>query len=47
MFLIQFMAWERGFEDRVLKVRDKELKFQKQIFFLEVLEFEPLRGNAD
>ena len=30
------MAWERSFEARVLKIRNKELKFQKLNFTIEV-----------
>ena len=30
------MAWERSFEARVLKIRAKELKFQKLNFSIEV-----------
>ena len=30
------MAWERNFEKRVLKVRDKELKYQKLNYTIEV-----------
>jgi len=31
------MAWERSFEKRILKIRDKELKFQKLNYTIEVL----------
>ena len=34
------MAWERGFEKKILKIRDKELKYQKLNYFIEVLWFE-------
>lgn len=30
------MAWERNFEAKVLKVREKELKFQKLNYTIEV-----------
>lgn len=30
------MAWERSFEQRVLKIRDRELKYQKLNYFIEV-----------
>ncbi len=30
------MAWERSFETRVLKIRDRELKYQKLNFTIEV-----------
>lgn len=30
------MAWERNFEGRVLKVRAKELKFQRRNYIIEV-----------
>jgi hypothetical protein len=33
------MAWERNFEKRVLKVREKELKFQKLNYVIEVHSF--------
>ena len=31
------MAWERSFEARVLKVRDRELKYQKLNYHIEVI----------
>ena len=37
----QFMAWERNFEQRVLKIREKELKFQKLNYLIEVHPFTP------
>jgi hypothetical protein len=33
------MAWERNFEKRVLKIRDKELKFQRLNYLVEVRSF--------
>jgi hypothetical protein len=33
------MAWERKFEKRVLRVREKELKFQKLNYIIEVRPF--------
>ena len=30
------MAWERSFEARVLKIREKELKYQKLNYTIEV-----------
>jgi hypothetical protein len=33
------MAWERNFEKRVLKIREKELKFQKLNYVIEVRSF--------
>lgn len=30
------MAWERSFEQRVLKIRDKELYFQRRNYIIEV-----------
>lgn len=30
------MAWERSFEARILKIRDKELKLQKLNYIIEV-----------
>ena len=35
--LLQFMAWERSFEKRVLKVRERELKYQRLNYMIEVL----------
>jgi hypothetical protein len=32
----QFMAWERNFEKRILKIREKELKYQKLNYTIEV-----------
>ena len=31
------MAWERSFEKRVLKVRERELKYQKLSYMVELL----------
>jgi len=31
------MGWERSFEKRVLKIRDKELKYQKLNYTIETL----------
>lgn len=36
MISIQFMAWERSFEKRVLKVRDRELFYQWRNYVIEV-----------
>ncbi|KAJ7512914.1 multidrug resistance-associated ABC transporter [Mycena galericulata] len=33
--MLKFMAWERSFEARVIKVREKELKFQKLNYTIE------------
>lgn len=30
------MAWERNFEARILKIREKELRFQKRNYTIEV-----------
>ena len=30
------MAWERSFEKKILKIRDKELKYQKLTYAMEV-----------
>jgi hypothetical protein len=30
------MAWERNFEKRVLQIREKELKFQRLNYIIEV-----------
>ncbi|KAJ7126325.1 P-loop containing nucleoside triphosphate hydrolase protein [Mycena epipterygia] len=35
--MIKFMAWERSFEARVIKVREKELKFQRLNYTIQVL----------
>ncbi|KAG6854494.1 hypothetical protein C0991_006096 [Blastosporella zonata] len=35
--MLKFMAWERNFEARVLKVREKELKYQKLNYSIETL----------
>ncbi|OJT05133.1 ABC transporter ATP-binding protein/permease VMR1, partial [Trametes pubescens] len=35
--MLKFMAWERSFEARVLKVRERELKYQKLNYVIEVL----------
>ena len=40
------MAWERSFEARVLRVREKELKYQRMNYVIEVSSwavFTPLR----
>ena len=33
------MAWERSFEARVLKIRDRELKYQKLNYSIEVRDY--------
>ncbi|KDQ21679.1 hypothetical protein BOTBODRAFT_26106 [Botryobasidium botryosum FD-172 SS1] len=35
MRMLKFMAWERNFEARVLKIRDRELYFQKRNYLIE------------
>ncbi|CDO71111.1 hypothetical protein BN946_scf184844.g115 [Trametes cinnabarina] len=35
--MLKFMAWERNFEARVLKVRERELKYQRLNYTIEVL----------
>ncbi|KAF9225872.1 multidrug resistance-associated ABC transporter [Gyrodon lividus] len=35
--MLKFMAWERNFEKRVLKIREKELRYQKLSYMVEVL----------
>ncbi|KAJ7499425.1 multidrug resistance-associated ABC transporter [Mycena latifolia] len=35
--MIKFMAWERKFEARVMKIRDKELGYQKLTYIITVL----------
>ena len=34
--MVKFMAWERNFENRVLKVRNRELKYQQLNYTIEV-----------
>ena len=41
--MIKFMAWERSFESRVHKVRQKELKYQRRNYLIEVTT---LPGNV-
>jgi hypothetical protein len=36
------MAWERSFEARVLKIRTKELKYQKLNYTIEVRSYRHL-----
>ncbi|KAJ6495413.1 multidrug resistance-associated ABC transporter [Mycena sanguinolenta] len=35
--MLKFMAWERSFEKRVIKVREKELRYQKLNYTIETL----------
>lgn len=35
------MAWERNFEKRVLQIREKELKFQRLNYIIEVRSYFP------
>ena len=35
--MLKFMAWERNIEARVLKIRAKELKYQKLNYTIETL----------
>ena len=35
--MLKFMAWERSFEKRVHKIRERELKYQKRNYTIEVL----------
>ncbi|KAF9269658.1 multidrug resistance-associated ABC transporter [Marasmius fiardii PR-910] len=35
--MLKFMAWERSFESRILKIRDRELKYQKLNYKIETL----------
>ncbi|KAF8761854.1 Multidrug resistance-associated ABC transporter [Rhizoctonia solani] len=37
MRMLKFMAWERSFEDRVLKIRERELMHQKRNYLIETL----------
>ncbi|KAH8996013.1 ATP-binding cassette transporter [Lactarius akahatsu] len=34
--MLKFMAWERNFEKRILKIREQELKFQRLNYIIEV-----------
>jgi hypothetical protein len=34
--MLKFMAWERSFERRVTRVRDKELSYQWRNYVIEV-----------
>ncbi|KAJ4490185.1 multidrug resistance-associated ABC transporter [Lentinula aciculospora] len=34
--MLKFMAWERSFEARVMKIREKELKYQKLNYIIEI-----------
>jgi hypothetical protein len=44
--LYKFMAWERSFETKVLKVREKELKYQKLNYTMEVSNFFSMSSRA-
>ena len=35
--MLKFMAWERSFEKRVMQIREKELRFQRRNYMLEIL----------
>ncbi|KAG1862050.1 multidrug resistance-associated ABC transporter [Suillus subalutaceus] len=35
--MLKFMAWERSFEKRVMKIRERELKYQKLTYRIEVV----------
>ncbi|KAJ1311227.1 hypothetical protein OPQ81_009727 [Rhizoctonia solani] len=37
MRMLKFMAWERSFETRVLKIRERELMYQKRNYLIETL----------
>ena len=37
--MLKFMAWERSFESRVLKVRNRELKYQNLNYTIEVRSY--------
>jgi len=43
---LQFMAWERSFEKRVMKIREREMKYQKLNYRIEALDF-PSRPTAE
>ena len=40
------MAWERSFEKRVLKIRERELEYQKLNYSIEVRGYEILTSEA-
>jgi hypothetical protein len=42
----QFMAWERSFEKRVMKVRERELKYQKMNYRIEARNL-PSRSTTE
>lgn len=41
------MAWERNFEARVMKIRRKELTYQKRNYLIEVCSFACWLAKAD
>ncbi|KAJ7589555.1 multidrug resistance-associated ABC transporter [Mycena floridula] len=41
--MLKFMAWERSFEARVLQIRDKELKYQRLTYTIEIMVFTELK----
>ena len=43
---LQFMAWERSFEKRVMKIREREMKYQKLNYRIEALDF-PSRPTTE
>ncbi|KAG8716045.1 hypothetical protein FRC11_010771 [Ceratobasidium sp. 423] len=50
MRMLKFMAWERSFETRVLKIRERELMHQKRNYLIETLvsffHFAVVRGET-
>ena len=44
--MLKFMAWERSFEKRVLKIRDRELKHQQLNYTIEVRRSPILQSNG-
>lgn len=41
------MAWERSFEERVLKIRERELHWQRMTFLIQVCCLTSLWYDAD
>ncbi|KAH7104982.1 multidrug resistance-associated ABC transporter [Auriculariales sp. MPI-PUGE-AT-0066] len=35
--MLKFMAWERNFQKRVMRIRDKELKYQRRNYIIETI----------
>jgi len=45
--MLKFMAWERSFEARVMKIRAKELRYQKLSYHIEVIFNAIWYGSVD